>query len=48
VRVLRTDRLEIAKPSDREAREPLHPEDGGAWRKEEQTAALAAWVAWPS
>ncbi len=23
------------------------PENGGAWRKEEQSAALAAWLAWP-
>lgn len=24
----------------------LRPDDGGPWRKEEKTAALAAWVAW--
>lgn len=24
----------------------LQPENGGAWRREEQTAALAGWIAW--
>jgi hypothetical protein len=24
----------------------MRPEDGGSWRKEEQSAALAAWMAW--
>ena len=28
------------------ALEAAPPEDGGPWRKEEKTAALAAWIAW--
>jgi hypothetical protein len=37
------DRTEAALLADLRAR---RPENGGSWRKEDQSAALAAWIAW--